>query len=416
MKARTGYTYSDCETCRKLIDTGRPTQRGKKKIEYCECSRKNCRARWWARMTFVERGVRHNIRRRAANKSGAQVKLRELLQECDERGGDSLLSKHKRFDTLADHFKTAYLNEPVYVHGEKVSGLRSYLDQQRLLKTLRGYFGTMRIRDITPLQLEQFKSDRLRTPKRPNKGEKQGKQRAIASVNRELALLRQVLNEAVHAGWLAKNPFQQRRKLISTASEKKRERILTRDEEARLLAACTNPDRKHGAQQRASLKPIIICALDTGMRKGEIFKLNWSDVDFANSTITLRAFNTKTMKQREVVMTERLKRVLEAIHELSSKDPSGLCFGVVDNVKKSFHTVRKDAGLLDVRFHDLRHTAATRLIAAHIPLNEVGRILGHTKAETTYRYVNANVETARRAAAALDAFNEAVELSSESVN
>jgi integrase len=69
-------------------------------------------------------------------------------------------------------------------------------------------------------------------------------------------------------------------------------------------------------------------------------------------------------------------------------------------------TVRRAAGLEDVRFHDLRHTAATRLVGAHIPLSEVGRVLGHTQANTTYRYVNANIDTARRAAAALDAFND----------
>jgi integrase len=59
--------------------------------------------------------------------------------------------------------------------------------------------------------------------------------------------------------------------------------------------------------------------------------------------------------------------------------------------------------LPDVRFHDLRHTHATRLVGAHIPLSEVGRVLGHTQPNTTYRYVNANVETAKRASAALDA-------------
>jgi integrase len=61
--------------------------------------------------------------------------------------------------------------------------------------------------------------------------------------------------------------------------------------------------------------------------------------------------------------------------------------------------------LNDLRFHDLRHTAATRLVGAHIPLSEVGRVLGHTQANTTFHYVNANAETAKRAAAALNAFN-----------
>ncbi len=71
--------------------------------------------------------------------------------------------------------------------------------------------------------------------------------------------------------------------------------------------------------------------------------------------------------------------------------------------------MRTKAGLPDVRFHDLRHTAETRLVAAHLPLPEVGRVLGHTQANTTYRYANANIETTRRAAALLDAFNQGVE-------
>jgi len=59
------------------------------------------------------------------------------------------------------------------------------------------------------------------------------------------------------------------------------------------------------------------------------------------------------------------------------------------------------------------------LVGAHIPLSEIGRVLGHTEANTTYRYVNANVDTARRAAAALDAFNdqaEAAQPATDSVN
>jgi integrase len=124
-----------------------------------------------------------------------------------------------------------------------------------------------------------------------------------------------------------------------------------------LLAACNDVRRQH-------LRPIIVCALDTGMRQGEIFSLRWREVDFDNSVITVDAFNTKTMRSRTNSLT-------------------------------------------------------TRLVGAHIPLSEVGRVLGHTQANTTYRYVNANIDTARRAAAALDAFNELVEAAvpaSDSIN
>jgi integrase len=121
--------------------------------------------------------------------------------------------------------------------------------------------------------------------------------------------------------------------------------------------------------------------------------------------LTIRAFNTKTMKERQVSLTTRLTLELGQLWDASPKIRDGLVFGFTNNVKRSFTLARTAAGLPDIRFHDLRHTAATRLVAAHLPLPEVGRVLGHTQANTTYRYVNANIETTRRAAAALDAFN-----------
>ena len=141
------------------------------------------------------------------------------------------------------------------------------------------------------------------------------------------------------------------------------------------------------------------------MRKGEILSLRWRDVDLADRVITVAAFNTKTMRARTISVTARLAKEMERLYEQSPKHRDGLVFGIRDDVKHSFDTVRRAAGLSDLRFHDLRHTAATRLVGLHIPLAEVGRVLGHTQSNTTYRYVNANVETARRAAAALDAFN-----------
>jgi len=167
------------------------------------------------------------------------------------------------------------------------------------------------------------------------------------------------------------------------------------------MAACDTP-------QRAHLKGILICALDTGMRQGEIFSLRWRDVDLENGLLTIQAFHTKTMKERQVAITTRLALELERLKASAPDNPKGLVFGIIDNVKRSFSGARSDAGLKDVRFHDLRHTAATRLVAAHILLSEVGRVLGHTQANTTYRYVNANVETVKRAAAALDMFNAEV--------
>lgn len=141
------------------------------------------------------------------------------------------------------------------------------------------------------------------------------------------------------------------------------------------------------------------------MRQGEIFSLRWCDVDLENGLLRIQACHTKTLRERHVATTTRLALELEQLKARVPNNPNGLVFGITDNVKRSFTTARIAAGLQGLRFHDLRHTAATRLVRAHIPLSEVGRMLGHTQPTTTYRYVNANIETARRAAAALNMFN-----------
>lgn len=346
----------------------------------------------FARVTYTdETGKRCEIERRANNRSHAKEMIKRLIRELDDYGGQSLEAAQMTFKELADYYEETYMIEAQYVDGRKVAGLRSLYYAKILLKAIREFFGNSKLRAIRHGDIERFKSSRLKTPT------KHGKQRSIASVNRELSMLSRMFTVAAREDWILKNPFTSGNTLINSADERKRERILTRGEEEKLLAACAGP--------RIHLKPIIVCALDTGMRRGEIFKLKWSDVDFAEGVITIRAFNTKTMSERQVAMSERLSRELLALFAKSTQEPDSLCFGITNNVKTAFTSARRAAGLSDVRFHDLRHTHATRLATSHMPLSEVGRVLGHTQANTTYRYLNANVETARRAAALIDSFN-----------
>jgi integrase len=374
--------------------------------------------RWFARFDYTdETGKRRTIRRRAENKTQAKELLRDLLQKHRDHSEQLLDGERMTFAALADYYEKTYLVEPQYVGDRKVAGLWSAYDLRLRLKVLSEFFGKRKLRSITHGELERFKAARLKVPaisgrntrKTRGKGKPKERQRSVATVHRELSLLRRVLNVAVRNGWLVKNPFDMGDSLIRPGDEKPRERILNREEEARLLAACTG--------LREHLRAIVICALDTGMRQGELFKLAWSDVDFDNRIITVQAFNTKTLRQRQVAMTERLTREFYALYNLSTKQPDALVFGITTSASNAFDKARRLAGLPDLRFHDLRHTHATRLVAAHIPLSEVGRVLGHTQPVTTYRYVNANVETARRAAAVLDIFNEvAVEPDSVTVN
>lgn len=355
-----------------------------------------------------DQGRRRDIIRVATSRTDAREKIKEILDDLEERNGKTLDAARMTFADLVKHFETHYLKEAEYVEGRKIEGVRSLKPAQAAVNALKHYFGKRRLQSLSYGDIRSYRAARLKEPtrgdlarhKRALEHDRKAElevTRTIATVNRELSKLRRMLNIAQREGWIKQNPFAAGESLISLADERKRERILTRDEERRLLDACT--------VQREHLRPILICAIDSGMRRGEILSLKWRDVDFENGLISIQAFNTKTMKERQVSMTARLARELETLWEQSPKDEWQRVFGIVNNVKRSFTTARNTAGLPDVRFHDLRHTHATRLVGAHIPLSEVGRVLGHTQPSTTYRYVNANVETARRASAALDAFN-----------
>src|SRR6266536_4939313 len=263
---------------------------------------------WWARITYTGpvTGKRNGRPPRAESKSHAKDLVQDLIAEVDATGGRSLAKEHMTFLDLATYFEKQYLKPAEYVDGRKVAGVRSLSPAIAAVNTLKDHFGKRQLRGITHADIGAFRAERLAKPTKAKK------QRSVAPVNRELEKLRRLLNIAEREGWILRNPMRGSDPLISIADERKRERILTRDEELRLLAACANRYQRH-------LRPILICALDTGMRRGEIFGLKWSDVDFEKRVLTIRAFNTKTMKERQVSLTTRLAIELEKLWEESPK-------------------------------------------------------------------------------------------------
>jgi hypothetical protein len=223
--------------------------------------RKGTRPTWWARATYIDpkTGKRHDLQRRGQSKAHARDLLQALLREIDATEGQGPLNERKTFAELCDYFGKHYVKAAEYVDGRKVAGVRSLGTAKGQLNVLRDYFGSCCLRSITHGDVSQFRAARLAQETRTKS------QRTIASVNRELSMLRRMLNVAQREGWILRNPFAAGDSLISLADENKRERILTREEEVKLLAACET-------SQRAHLKPILICALDTGMRQGEIFR------------------------------------------------------------------------------------------------------------------------------------------------
>lgn len=345
----------------------------------------------YARIQFTdESGRKRDIWRRAGNRTNAREKIKRMLREIETTGVRAVDADRLIYTELARTYQGRRLQPAKYISGRKVSGVRSVASARVALRATVEHFGNQPIKAITHSDVEHYKSLRLETPTLRG-------QRAIASVNRELELMRAVMRFAVREGWLAKSPFEMGAPLISKADEVQRERVLTHDEEVLLLNVCVG--------RRSHLRPIIITALDTGMRRGELFRLRWSDVDMTNGTIGIRAVNTKTFKARSVAMTPRLFAELKHLWNQSPFALEGLVFGITNTFKNAFASACKAAGIENFRFHDCRHTAITRMIAAGTPPMEIMKLSGHTQMTTFARYVNPNEQALKLAAERLDEFN-----------
>lgn len=225
-----------------------------------------------------------------------------------------------------------------------------------------------------------------------------------------------MLRFAVQNGWVLRSPFEHGSPLISVADETRRERTLSFDEERRLLAACSearqivyerNGKTIHAnvTRGRELLRAILITALDTAMRKGELMKLRWCDVDLSKRVVTVTAVNSKTAKAREIGLTDRVHAELSGLWGQSLKDPKAPVFGVSD-IKGSFAGACREASIVNLHFHDLRHTAITRMVNSGLPPMEIMKVSGHTQWTTFARYVNPTTETAKHIAKTLSTYVE----------
>ncbi len=362
---------------------------------------------WIARVCYKNKnGKRTAVQRKAENKTQAKQVLAELLDVLEKGGRKAIDAEKMTFSDLVNYYEEIYCKPPHYVNGRKVSGLRSFVSVRGYLKIFRECFGGLKLNSITYDDIYKYRLERLTTPTH------QSSQRAIATVNRELAYLRRLLNIAERNDWIDKNPFKRGDSLIHLADEVKRDTVLSPAECQRLLDACSD--------RRAHLKPIVIAALDLGCRLGELLKLQWKDVDLDSGIITIQAFNTKTMRERTVAITQRLQIELENLLSAFPHSENDLVFGFSE-IRKGFKSACKIAGLPDLRFHDLRHVHATNLDSLGFSIAAIGKQLGHSSdSRVTLRYINRDKEATRQVADALDEFHQSVnikiELASDSIN
>lgn len=217
-----------------------------------------------------------------------------------------------------------------------------------------------------------------------------GSLRSSSTVNRYLAALSQALTIAVKEwGWLKENPLL---KISRLREGKARERYLEKEEIARLLEACWQSKSPY-------LYGIVLFALGTGARRGEIFNLKWEDVDCVRSVATFH--ETKNGETRTVPLS---RSVLECLQQERKRRIvlSPHVFPCVD-IRTAWENVVEKANLKALRFHDLRHTAASHLAMNGASTLEIAAILGHKTLSMVKRYSHLSVSAT---ALALNRMNE----------
>jgi integrase len=269
--------------------------------------------------------------------------------------------------------------ESVYLPWSK-ENKRSTSDKY-YVEVFKAFFKRKTFAELSPMLIEKFKSERRKTPTRA------GKPRRPASINRELECLSSIFSMAMRKPHrlISENPCREVTKLLE---ENQRNRYLSAEEEERLLAACVG--------DRAHLRPIIILALNTGMRRGEILSLKWCQVDFQRNFIHL--VRTKSGKQRDVPINSVVREELLALQSSSKAEfvfASPMTGRAITDCKKAFTKARELAGLEDLHFHDFRHTAATRMAETGAEPSTIKDILGHSDLRMTDRYTHA-VESRKR--------------------
>lgn len=345
---------------------------------------------WIARLSYTDRETGRLVdrMRSALTKYEADQLLDELRAEYRKRGRIEVDKRSATFEDLAKAYEDSRVHPAEFQKGKKTSGLKSHYQVKLYLTVLRKHFKRKRVRELRHSDVLAFRRLRLKTPTRHDS------ERSIASVNRELETLRTLLRFGVREGYIEKSPFDEGDILIRKQHEQRRERVMSFEEEARLLDACTG--------RYEHLKALIVLAVDTGMRRGELFQLFWSDVDLDNGFITIRAEIEKANRGRRVALTSRSHDELVRLWAASDKRSDGLVFNITSTIKNGWKSICRIAGVSDLRFHDLRHTTVTRLIQSGVAPASVLKAIGHSTLSMLSRYLNPDENSLEKAAASLD--------------
>jgi len=310
------------------------------------------------------------VRQVVRHAQGREEAVAALLEKLsNEQAGRSNIRKKITLAALVEKYLT--------VHSRPNN--RSWRDDQYRLNIFSTFIGpSRRVEDIAPLDIEEFKAAKLQEGLRKS------------TINRYLAVTKSMFYFAAENGLHSdKNPVKSKGMMFSE-KDNFRQRILSETEEEKLLNAAPN-----------FLKSILVCALNTGMRRSEILNLKWSQVDLEAREIRLDGEGTKSGKGRTIDINSLLFAELGGLRQAGWPGPyvfqdskGRVLFG---RLRKAFRTACQAAGVAGLRLHDCRHSFASKLIRLGVDVIRVRDILGHSDLRMTERYTHSFKEDRKKA-------------------
>jgi integrase len=248
------------------------------------------------------------------------------------------------------------------------------------LKLLLPYFADIPIGEITRGAAREYRKHR----------HDKKKQLSETTVNRDLEVLRHLLFWAADEGYLPANPLS---RMPMVRERRKVRGVMSLDEEARLLGEAT-----------AHLFRLVIWALDTGMRRGELLTQRWEHIDLGRRLVAVTHSKTAEGEAREIPLTNRLFELLQ-----TTRRSEGLVFQFkghsIHSVKTAWRTAIRKSGIRYYRFHDLRHTFNTRLMEAGVMQDVRKALMGHSSGEDVHSiYTHVELPAKREAIRKLEAW------------
>jgi integrase len=334
---------------------------------------------------------------------GATAARRQVfgLAAAVAAGSDIQAEKHasrregqrKRFNTLETFLSEQY--EPWAAAHLKTSGFQ--------IARIKADFESWMKKPLTDLNtwlIENWRKGQIEAGKKAK------------TINRDVQRLQALLSKAVDWGVLDRHPFHRLKPLKTDRTG--RVRYLSEEEEITLRTALARRDealrqararfnawrvarrRKplplRGEPYADHLTPIVMVAMNTGLRRNELFQLRWEDIDLKAKWLVVHGETAKNGQTRRLPLNAEAQSTLTAWRSQTAVEELRVFPGAGEDhlkrVDRAWRRVRTNAGLRDFRFHDLRHHFASRLVQSGVPLNTVRELLGHADTTMVLRYAH----------------------------